>query len=315
MVCHRCQTEAFKFGFNPQGLQRYRCRQCRKTFSDIPARPLPDMRIDRDKLCQVVHLLCEGTGIRACERLTGLSRRTVLSIVEQAGAQCARLLDTRLRNVKAEQVEVDELWGFVRCKQAIAAPDTNEGDQFTYLSMERTTKLIINWFVGKRTKENTDIFMHDLKARLANRVQLSTDGLDFYKGRKFCHGAVHRAFGYEVDYGVEIKRYGYEMQNQRRYSAPPCIGVTRIAKLGNPVRNLICTSHAERTNLSVRIFSRRHTRLTLGFSKKFENHKHAIALFVAHFNFCRKHSTHGKTPAMASGLTDHVWTIQELLMS
>jgi IS1 family transposase len=236
----------------------------------------------------------------------------VLAILEAAGEKCARLLDTKLRNVQAAQVQIDETWGFVRCKDAISTCEA-EGDQYTFLAIERDSKLIINWLVGKRNQENTGIFLRDLKSRLAGRIQLSSDGFQLYCGRKYDVGAVAEIFGDDIDYGTEVKWYGYELNEQRRYSAPPCIGVTRRARIGSPVKELICTSHVERTNLTLRLFNRRATRLTLGYSKTLANHKHATALFIAFFNFCRVHSTLHKTPAMAAGLTDHVWTVAELL--
>jgi IS1 family transposase len=272
------------------------------------------MRIDPQKAFQVVHLLAEGVGIRACERLTGLNRHTVLAILETAGQKCDRLLDAKIRNVRVEQVQVDEIWAFVHCKQARAEAFAHDhGDQFTYLAVERTSKLILSHFVGKRTKENCAIFLGDLQRRTANRFQLSTDGFIGYIGGKVEPGAVEQAFGTAIDYGTEIKAYDHEVGIQRRYSPPRCTGVKRRARIGQPDEGMITTSHVERTNLSVRIFNRRFTRLTLGFSKKLANHKHAVAIFVAHFNFCRVHSAHGQTPAMASGLTDHPWSIPELL--
>jgi IS1 family transposase len=242
-----------------------------------------------------------------------VDQETVLNVLETAGAHCARLLDEKLRNVRAEQVQVDELWAFVFCKQAIAEPDSDHGDQYTFLGIERDSKLIINFLIGKRTKENTEAFLRDLKSRLANRIQLSSDGFDAYCGRKYDVGGVARVFGEDVDYGTEIKWYGYDVDSERRYSAPPCIGVSRKARIGNPDHDKICTSHAERTNLSVRLFNRRFTRLTLGYSKTLRNHKHATALFIAHFNFCRVHSAHDQTPAQAAGIADHPWTLPELL--
>jgi transposase-like protein/IS1 family transposase len=311
VTCHNCQRVACKFGFNPQGLQRYRCKQCGKTFSDIPARPLDDLRVSPDKAFIVINLLCEGTGIRACERLAQLNRRTILGILETAGRKCAKLLDARVGNVQAEQVQVDELWSFVYCKQANAQPFTEHGDQYTFLAIDRDSKLIISHLVGIRSQQNAYAFMGDLKNRMASRFQLTTDGLPVYTDLRT--GAVKVTFGSEIDYGSEIKVYGNDVEGQRRYSAPPIISVKRKAHIGNPDRSMINTSHAGRTNLSVRIFNRLFTRLTLGYSKKLANLKFAVALFVAHFNFCRVHSAHRVTPAMSAGLTDHVWTVEQLL--
>ena len=149
MTCHRCQIQALKFGFNPQGLQRYRCKQCGKTFSDIPARPLDDLRVDREKAFQVIGLLAEGMGIRACERLTRLNRRTVLGILETAGRKCAQLLDARLVNLHLQEVQIDETYAFVHClQQNTEAGNQIHGEQYTFLAVDKPSKLIAHWCVG-----------------------------------------------------------------------------------------------------------------------------------------------------------------------
>lgn len=272
------------------------------------------MRIDFTKAAQVVHLLCEGVGIRAIERLTQLNRRTVLNILETAGQKCASLLDSKIRGIKTEQVQVDELWAFVGCKQHNSKRSPDEGDQYTFLAIDRASKLIISHLVGKRIKFSANDFMLDLSQRIEGRFQLSSDAFPCYTGR---NGAVYRAFGEEIDYGTEIKIYhnSREQKEYRRYSPPEMMATHRTSRIGEPDRKFINISHAERTNLSVRLFNRRQTRLTLGYSKKLANHKHAAAIFVAHFNFCRKHSAHGQSPAQAAGLTDHAWTISELVAS
>jgi len=313
-----------KFGINRQNHQRYRCKQCGKTFADIPPRPLDDLRVPLNRAVQVVHLLCEGVGIRAIERLTQLNRRTVLNVLEVAGHKCKRLLDQKLRNLTAEQIQVDELYAFVNCKQHnTTVDDLERGDQYTYLSVDRKSKLIISHMIGKRTGDNCDAFMADLKTRIAGRFQLSTDGFSGYVGYL---GAVFQTFKHGIDYGTEVKEYGRSIEGPRRYSPVVCLSARRTPQIGNPDRDFINTSHAERTNLSVRIFSRRHTRLTLGYSKKLFYHKCAVALFIAHFSFCRTHSAlklkatellraQEQTPAMAANLTSHVWGIEELLTS
>jgi transposase-like protein/IS1 family transposase len=312
MVCHRCQLEAVKCGINGQGNQRYLCKQCHRTFSDIPARPLDDLRIEPEKAFMVIRLLCEGTGIRACERLTGLNRRTVLGILETAGRKCAQLLDAKVRNIPARNVETDELYSFVHCKQERNKTQNPEyGEQFTYLSFERDTKLILAYTVGKRSSENAREHVRDLRNRLANRVQLSTDSYRAYRG---VTGAVATAFGSTgVDFATLEKVYAPSPLPEKRYSPPACIMVKKTLRLGAPDPAMICTSHVERVNLNFRLFNRRFTRLTMGFSKKLANLKHSVALLAAFWNFCWRHNTLKKTPAMAAGLTDHVWTVGELL--
>jgi IS1 family transposase len=275
---------------------------------------LDGTRVDFDKAAQVVHLLCEGVGVRAAGRLANLDEHTVLNILKSAGQHCPDLLDRKVQNVKAEYVEVDELWSFIRCKNANAREFTDDGDQYTFLATDSITKLIITHVVGKRTHENTYWFIRDLEQRVANRFQLTSDGFDGYTGKGGQPGAVKKVFGDEIDYSTEIKEYGHNAEGQRRYSAPPLIGIRRRRRIGKPDRRMITTSHAERCNLSVRLFNRRFTRLTLGYSKTLDNHRHAVALFIAHFNFCREHSSlEGLTPACAAGLTDHTWTVKELL--
>ena len=313
MTCHRCQIQAFKFGFNPQGLQRYRCKQCGRTFSDIPERPLDSLRIPLDKAVQIIHMLVEGVGIRAIERLAGVHRDTVLAVLEVAGQKCARVMDEQVRNVPFEFVQVDELFAFVWCKEKNNIEhNRSRGDQYTYLGIDAKTKFIINFAVGKRDAVTTQEYIQDLRKRVKVPFQLTTDGFKLYPTE------VYYAFLEEIHYAQLIKEYGCiegDINAERRYSPPECIGTHTKIQCGNPSPDQISTSYVERTNLSVRLFNRRFTRLTLGYSKKLANLKHSVALLVAHFNFCRKHSAHGMTPAMAAGLADHVWTIEELLGS
>jgi IS1 family transposase len=276
---------------------------------------LEGVRIDQSKAANVVHLLCEGVGIRAAARLARVDQSTVLNILETAGQQCDRLLDAKIQNVNAEQVAVDELWSFVYCKQANAEPFTDHGDQYVFLAIDKASKLILSHLVGKRTNENCYWFIRDIQGRIPHRFQLSSDSWGGYTGKGEQPGAVEKVFGEDgVDYGTERKMYRSTL-SIGGYSPPALLGISRRARLGDPDRRFINTSHAERLNLSARIFNRRFTRLTIGYSKTIENHRHALALFVAHYNFCRKHSAHGTTPAQAAQLTDHPWTIEQLLQA
>ncbi len=254
----------------------------------------------------------EAMGIRAIERFTRLNRRTVLGILETAGRKCAYLLETKIQDLKVKQVQIDELFSFVNCKpQNTTRDDEERGDFYTYLSVDRDSKLIINWLTDKRHMGSTYSFMRDLKRRLADRVQLTSDGFSGY-----CQngGAVKNIFGNDVDYATETKVFGRHNFNPSKWRNPlTVIGIKRKARIGNPDMDVATTCHAERTNLSVRTFTRRFTRCTIGYSKKVENLRHAVALFIAHFNFCRVHSAHSKTPAQAAGLTEKTWTIAELL--
>ncbi len=250
-------------------------------------------------------------GIRACERLTRLNRRTILGILETAGEKCARLLDAKIRNVKSDFMQVDELLSFVRKKQQNAGGDETCGNFYTHLSVCRDSKLIVNFQVSKRSREDSLAFMQDLKNRMAGRFMLTTDGLTTYVRKT---GVVREVFEDTIDYASEVKVFSKENPfSIWRGRLPAVVRINRKARIGNPDLSMATTCHVERMNLSVRLFNRRFTRCTLGYSKTLENLRHAVALFIAHFNFVRKHSAHGKTPAQAAGLTDHAWTVDELL--
>lgn len=246
-------------------------------------------------------------GIRAIQRLTGLHQETILGILESAGQKAAEVQDAKVRNVKAEQIQADEIHTFVYSKAINTEPDDLErGDFFTYLAVDRQSKLVVSSLVGKRSRENTLAFLNDLRGRVNGHFQLTTDAAPIYGGSV---GAVSNVFGGTIDYATETKRFAAPLP----YIPRRVIGIRRIRRIGEPDMAQATTCHVERTNLSVRLFNRRFTRCTLGYSKKLENLRHAVALFVAHFNFCRVHSAHGMTPARAAGLTDHTWTIDELL--
>ena len=312
MNCHCCSGQCRKCGSyrnRNRVVQRYACDRCGKSFSE--AQPLDGLRVDFEKACEVVHLLVEGVGIRAIERLTGLSRPTVLTILETAGQKAAAFLEERVSNVNAKQVQADEIYSFVGCRRENLLPDetergTERGDQWTFLAIERNSKLIINWLVGKRTRENALRFAGDLKRRTANRFQLTTDNWKTYSG---VDGVVSDVLAGKVDYATESKYFA----RPGDFLPRRLVSIRRHRCLGDPDMKLATTCHAERTNLSVRLFTRRFTRCTLGYSKKLDNLRHAVALFVWHFNFARVHSAHGLTPAQAAELADHQWTVAELL--
>lgn len=263
----------------------------------------------------MISLLAEGMGIRGTSRVTGLHQQTILNLLETAGEKCAKLLDERIRNIQAGNVEVDELYSYVGTRpENTERGDPIHGEMFCFLGIDRGSKLIVSHLIGKRLASNCRTLMSDISERIQGRTQLSTDGFPAYMG---ANGAVASAFGTDVDYGIEVKRFGQEDGPPGRYRPAKCLGVTRAAQIGDPDLRSVGTSRVERMNLSVRHFMRRFTRSTLGYSKTFKNHRYATALFVAHYNFCRTHSSLkngiARTPAMAAGLTDHVWAIEELL--
>jgi IS1 family transposase len=288
-------------------VQRFFCDRCGKSFKE--EQPLDGVRIDAKQAAQVVHLLVEGCGIRAISRLTNLHQATVLNILAVAGEHCERLMEAKVRNIKTDEVQADEIHTFVGCKAITTTPDDLErGDFFTYLAISRHSKLIINALAGKRNKENTMRFLQTLRSRVDGHFQLTTDAANIYGGS--C-GAVSAVFGYGIDYATETKRFAAAVPYVPRH----VIGIRRHRRIGNPDMKVATTCHAERTNLSVRTFTRRFTRCTIGYSKKAQNLSYAVALFVTHFNFCRVHSAFGRTPAHVAGITDHAWTIEEMLNS
>ena len=273
---------------------------------------LPDSR-----RAAVIRALCEGNSVRATARLTDTAKATVLKLLVEVGEFCSIYQDHALRNLKTKRVEADELWAFVGAKQKNATKE-GQGDIWTYTALDADSKLMISWLVGSRNSGNTKSFMADVAERLANRVQLTTDGLGWYVA------AVEDAFGWNgVDFAQIIKTYGMptdETERQRRYSPMVCTSTVKLPVMGNPDMDLVSTSYVERSNLTIRMGTRRFTRLTNGFSKKAENHAHAVSLFFMFYNYCKPHLTLTKenggirtTPAMAAGLTDRVWGVEDIL--
>jgi IS1 family transposase len=267
--------------------------------------------LDRNTRARVLHLLCEGTSIRAITRLTGVSKTTVLKLVVDAGQACAWYQDRVFQNLTCKRIQVDELWGFVHAKQknvpsAKQAP-AHAGDVWLWVATDADTKLVPSWHVGGRDSDSAFVIMDDLASRLANRVQLTTDGHKAYLE------AVEGAFGGDIDYAMLVKLYGPSPDGARRYSPAECIGAVKTRIEGNPNPDYVSTSYAERNNLNVRMHSRRLTRLTNAFSKKVENHKHAMTLHFMYYNFVRIHKTLRTTPAMAAGVTKRLWEIGDIV--
>ena len=309
MNCHCCSGNCRKSGAyrnKNRIVQRYACDRCGKSFSE--SQPLDGLRVDIKQAEQVVHLLCEGMGIRAISRFTRLDTKTILNILETAGQKASAFQQAKVWGVEAALVQADEMSSFVFCKQRNADEnDMERGDQYTFLAVDRKSKLIINSLVGKRTRENAEQFLIELKNRMEpRRFQITTDGWQVYSGYT---GAVQAVFGNEVDYATETKYFAKPEQFLPRQLK----SVSRRRKIGEPDMKVATTCHCERLNLSVRTFTRRFTRCTIGYSKTLENHKYAVALFVWHYNFCRVHSAHGLTPAQANGLVPKAFKIAELL--
>jgi IS1 family transposase len=267
------------------------------------------------KQAAVVKALTEGASIRATARMVGVSKTTVLKLLGEVGSLCETYQWHVLRNLPCKRVQCDEIWGFVGAKaRAVREGAKAAGDVWTWVAMCADTKLMITWAIGPRNMETAWPFMHDLASRLANRVQLTTDGFRAYLM------AVDEAFAGDVDYAMLQKLYGPSPEPKGRYSPPVCTGAIPVPVLGDPDPKHVSTSFIERQNLTMRMQMRRMTRLTNAFSRKVENHRHAMALHFMAYNFCRAHGTLTKradgvhtSPAMAAGLTDHVWKIEELV--
>jgi IS1 family transposase len=255
------------------------------------------------KRAQILAMLVEGSSMRSISRVVGVSINTVTKLLVEAGEAAAAYHDETVRNVRAKRVQCDEIWSFCYAKQknvetAKAAPE-EAGDVWTWTALDADSKLIVSYLVGGRDGGYASEFMNDVASRLANRVQLTTDGHKAYLE------AVEGAFGADVDYAMLVKLYGTAPEAAKgRYSPAECVGARKEPVEGNPDRKHISTSYVERQNLSMRMGMRRFTRLTNGFSKKIDNHFHMLALYFLHYNFCRIHKTLKVSPAMAAGVTD-----------
>lgn len=261
---------------------------------------------------QIVRCLVEGNSIRSTVRMTGASKNTIAKLLVELGTACAAFQDETLRNIKATNVQCDEIWSFVGMKEKnIPAEKQGEfgyGDVWTWTAMDADSKLMICWHLGMRDAESGSLFMQDVASRLAGRVQLTTDGHKVYLR------AVLDAFGTDIDYAMLVKVYGNDYSTpERMYSPAVCTDCKKTAKIGDPDMAKVSTSYIERTNLTMRMGMRRFTRLTNAFSKKLENHAAAIALHMMYYNFARKHQTLKTSPAVAAGLADHVWTVEEIV--
>lgn len=305
--CYKCNEPMVKFGFSGCS-QRWICKPCRFTRTD--KRPTDNLRLPPEKITQIVHLLSEGVGIRAVERLASVHRDTVLNVVEFAGNRCRALFNQNILNVTVNAVEVDEIYAFVCKKQYNCSPyEYDFGDQYTFLAIEPTTKLILAYHTGKRDEDNTKTFIRDLSIRLdkTQAFDLTSDGFKPYES------VVKTEFEGCAAYAQLVKNF-YLLKVAKRNGQKlnvPCVARNLI--FGNRNNQSISTSYVERLNLTVRTFTRRFTRRSIGYSKKLENLRHSVALFAAHYNFCRVHSTLGTTPAVAHGIVNHIYTLNELL--
>ena len=269
-------------------------------------------RLTKTDRAKIIHLLCEGMSIRAVTRLTGVSKTTVSKLVVDAGAAAAWYQDRVFQSLNCKRLQVDEIWGFVGAKAKNASEEAKAagtaGDAWLWLATDADTKLVPCWHVGGRNGGAAMEFIDDLASRLAARTQITTDGLRAYVE------AIDTAFGGEVDFAQLVKIYGDAPEASKgRYSPAECTGAIKTPILGKPDMAHVSTSFAERNNLNIRMHSRRMTRLTNAFSKKMENHAHAMALHFLYYNFVRIHKTLRTTPAMAAGVTDRLWEVADMV--
>jgi IS1 family transposase/transposase-like protein len=311
VTCHNCRAECRRFG-KRKGGQGYQCCQCRKLFIEARDNTLDGVYTSVDAATKAPETLVEGCSVSTVERITGIHHTTLLKLLVVAGERCEKLLGRLIVNAPVTDVQCDEIWGFVRKKEAHKRPteenDNSIGDAYTFVAIERHTKLVLNFALGRRDQATTDVLIEGLRAATApQRFQLSTDGFQPYRP------AITTTLSDRCDFAQLIKVYVTDPQAERRYSPPDATHTERVPVMGDPAPKQICTPHVERQNLTLRMQMRRLTRLTNGFSKKWENLWAALCLHFAWYNFVRRHQSPRVTPAMEAGIADHMWTMRELL--
>ena len=265
--------------------------------------------LNMDKQITVIAALAEGSSIRSIERITGVHRDTIMRLGVEVGQACTSLMDGTMRDLSCTRLEMDEIWGFVGKKEKHVKPeDKAVGSVWTFCAIDADTKLVPAFRAGDRDAATANAFLADVAGRMANRVQISTDGLAAYKE------AIERSFGGDADYGQIIKTYGQtQLEQHRRYSQPEFVSSEKKVIQGSPDFDLISTSYIERLNATTCLHMRRLTRLTLAFSKKRENFEAAVGLHFAYYNFVKRHNTLRCTPCMAAGVTSEFWTVGDLV--
>ncbi len=310
MTCHNCRTECRKFGKRGTR-QRYQCTQCRKVFTDARDNTLDGMYPPIEKAELVLKLLLEGNSVSSVIRLTEVHQKTILKLLVLAGEKCERIMAEKIRNVEVRDVECDEVFSFIGKKQKRVRPEDDQsfGDCYVFVAIERHSKLVLNIAAGKRNQTTTDVLIEGLRQATARtKFQITTDGFAPY-GPAITSTLHDRISGY----AKLIKVYRASQEGEARYSPAEVQSVEVVRVFGQPDPERICTSIVERSNLSLRMGLRRFTRLTNAFSKRFENHWAAVMLWYTWYNFGRVHKTLRCTPAMEAGISDHVWSVRELL--
>lgn len=312
MTCHNCSSLCKKFGrFGPKRIQRWRCKQCKKTFSESQDKPLDDMRIPMEKAVTALHLLLEGNAVASVERVTGLHKRTILNLLVLAGDKCERLMEKMIKGVQVKDVCIDEIWSYVKChdrwKSRKNITDETAGSKWTYIALESNTKVVLAYHVGERDESDTIQFAEKLREATSGEFQVSADGWGCYPF------ALSLTVGDRASFAQQIKTYANNDETDTRYSPRKVTAIRNKAIFGRPDMDRVSTSYVERFNLELRMMARRFTRLTLSYSKKLENHRAMISLAIAYHNLCRYHQTLRATPCMAQGITKTIWSIEDLL--
>ncbi|MGD0498294.1 MAG: IS1 family transposase [Bryobacteraceae bacterium] len=312
MSCEDCNVHCQRFGVHRNGLRRFRCPQCKRTFTEPHERTMGDMYLSEEKALLVLQLLLEGNSIRSCQRLTDVDQNTIMKLLVKAGEKCEKVMGRLIVNVPVTDVQADEIWGYVQKKEAHKNPwesdDSSIGDAYCFVAIERNSKLVLNFALGRRSQATTDAFIEGLRAATApQRFQITTDGFGPYVP------AITTTLSDRCDFAQLIKVYASPREGEQRYSPADVVEALPKPIMGDPDRAKICTSHIERQNLTIRMQMRRMTRLTNAFSKKWENLWAAYCLWFAYYNFCRIHRTIRVTPAMEARIADHVWELAELL--
>jgi IS1 family transposase len=265
--------------------------------------------LPREKRVAVISALAEGSGIRQIERMTGVNRNTIMTLGLRVGRGCADILDQKMRRLSCKQLQFDEIWGFIGKKEKHVTPEDNPelGDVWTFCAIDPETKIVPSFKVGKRDSATANAFVADVKSRMANRVQISSDALRAYVD------AIEESFGADVDFAQIIKTYTFDVSEERNYSAPEIVVTDKRRVSGFPDMSKASTSHIERLNGTTRLHMRRLTRLTYAFSKKRESFEAATALHFAYYNFVKRHGSLRMTPAMAAGIERDFWTVSDLV--
>ena len=310
MIKAVCECTNFsKNGKSRKGEQRFVCKDCKRRWTQDRPRPIGDMRIDLDRAAMAIQLLVEGSSVRSTSRITRLSQDTISSLILTVGENCGRFLQETVKGVQSSYVEADEIWSFISMKERTRKSRNygyEFGDSWTFVALDRETKLVLAHEVGDRSVTTAYSFLDKLDKAVTGRFQLTTDGWGGYTN------SVPMTFGNRCDFAQLVKSYEKE-QKEIRYSPAKISSIEKVPRFGNPDMSMVSTSFIENWNLQLRMSSRRHTRLTNAFSKSLDHHIAMQNIFVANYNFARRHGTLKTSPAVASGLAESVWSIRELM--